>query len=73
MFITFALHLHEKCTNNVFLIWLVNFQNCAAIKKSHYGIKVYPYPNILLPGQYMLPYYVIKAFFLKLMSKRGWV
>ena len=50
MVITFCLHLYETCTQkNVFLIWLVNFQNCAAIKKSHYGFKTDPYPNILIP------------------------
>ena len=47
------------------------FSKLCSNKKSHYGFKVYPYPNILLPGQFMLPYYVIKAFFLTLMSKRG--
>ena len=32
------------------LCHLVNFQNCAAIKKKiHYGFKAYPYPNILIP------------------------
>ena len=35
MLITFGLRLYEKYTpKNVFLIWLVNFQNCAAIKKT---------------------------------------
>jgi hypothetical protein len=40
--------LWKMYTKNVFLIWLVNFQSCAAIKKSHYGFKTYPYPNILI-------------------------
>ena len=34
---------------NVFLNFLVYFQNCAAIKKNHYGFKAYPCPNILIP------------------------
>jgi hypothetical protein len=38
--------LLKMYTKNVLLIWLVNFQSCAAIKKSHYGFKTYPYPNI---------------------------
>ena len=33
MLITFGIHLHEKCTKNVFFICLVYFQNCAAIKQ----------------------------------------
>ena len=33
MLITFGIHLYEICTNNVFLISLVYFQKCAAIKK----------------------------------------
>ena len=33
MLITFGIHLYEICTKNVFLICLVYFQNCAAIKK----------------------------------------
>ena len=33
MLITFGIHLYEICTNNVFLICLVYFQKCAAIKK----------------------------------------
>ena len=33
MLITFGIHLYEFCTKNVFLICLVYFQNCAAIKK----------------------------------------
>ena len=54
MLITFGIHLYEICTKNVFLIRLVYyFQNCAAIKKkkkkSHYGFKAYPCPNILIP------------------------
>jgi hypothetical protein len=50
MLITFGIHLYEKCTKNVFLICLVYFQNCAAKKKkkSHYGFKAYPCPNILI-------------------------
>jgi hypothetical protein len=35
MLIIFGLHHYEKCTKNVFLICLVNFQNC------HYGFKAY--------------------------------
>ena len=46
---TFGIHLYEICTKNVFLICLVYFQNCAAIKKSPYGFKAYPCPNILIP------------------------
>ena len=34
MLITFGIHLYEICTKNVFLICLVYFQNCAAIKKT---------------------------------------
>ena len=51
MLITFGIHLYEICTKYVFLIFLVYFQNCAAIKKkkSHYDIKAYPCPNILIP------------------------
>ena len=52
MRITFGIHLYEICTKNIFLICLVYFQNCAAIKKkkkSHYGFKAYPCPNILIP------------------------
>ena len=50
MLITFGIHLYEICKKNVFLICLVYFQNCAAIiKKSHYGFKAYPCPNILIP------------------------
>ena len=37
MFIIFGLHHYQKCTKNVFLICLVNFQSC------HYGLKAYPY------------------------------
>ena len=33
MLITFGIYLYEICTKNVFLICLVYFQNCAAIKK----------------------------------------
>ena len=33
---------------HVLLILVVNFQNCEAIKKSHYRFKTYPYPNILI-------------------------
>ena len=50
MLITFGIHLYEICTKHVFLICLVYFQNCAAIKKKcHYGFKAYPCPNILIP------------------------
>ena len=49
MLITFSIHLYDICTKNVFLICLVYFQNCAAIKKkSHIGFKAYPCPNILI-------------------------
>ena len=62
MLITFGIHLYEICTKNVFLICLVSFQNCAAIKKvSHYGFKAYPCPNILIP----LAKCTIYAFILK--------
>ena len=51
MLITFGIHLYEICTKNVFLICLVYFQNCAAIKKKKKvtGFKAYPCPNILIP------------------------
>ena len=50
MLITFGIHLYEICTKNVFLICLVYFQNCSnKKKKSHYGFKAYPCPNILIP------------------------
>ena len=41
--------LYEMCTKNVFLICLVYFQNCEAIKKNKKGFKAYPCPNILIP------------------------
>jgi hypothetical protein len=53
--------LYDICTKNVFLICLVYFQNCAAIKKKKVTmvpkhtlvqISLYPWIN----GQYMLPY-----------------
>ena len=40
--------LWKMYNKNIFLIWLVNFQNCVAIKKSHYDFKAYPYPHILI-------------------------
>ena len=46
MLITFGIHLYEICTKNVFLVY---FQNCSNKKKSHYGFKAYPCPNILIP------------------------
>ena len=52
--------LYEICTKNVFLICLVYFQNCAAIKKKvtlvskHTLVQISLYPWI--NGQYMLPY-----------------
>ena len=52
MHITFGIQLYESCTNNVFLICLEYFQNCVnkkIKKKSHYGFKAYPCPNILIP------------------------
>ena len=65
MLITFGIHLYEICTKNVFLICLVYFQNCAAIKKKkkkkvtmvskHTLVQISLYP--WLNGQYMLPYY----------------
>ena len=59
MLITFGIHLYEICTNNVFLICLVYFQKCAAIKKkSHYGFKAYPWLN----GQYMLSYCIFISY-----------
>jgi hypothetical protein len=60
MLITFGIHLYEICTKNVFLICLVYFQNCAAIKKKvtmvskHTLVQISLYP--WLNGQYMLPY-----------------
>ena len=77
MLITFGIHLYEICTKNVFLICLVYFQNCAAIKKKkvtmvskHTLVQISLYP--WLNGQYMLPYYSKKSvFFLNLMPKRG--
>ena len=39
MVITFCLHLYEKYTpkkSTIFLIWVVNFQNCEAIKTEKY-------------------------------------
>ena len=55
--------LWKMYKKNVFLI-----QNCAAIrKKSHYGFKAYPHPNILISlanwTTYMLPYWSKNAFF----------
>jgi hypothetical protein len=57
------LHPYEICTTNVFLICLVYFQNCAAMKKQkkdtmvskHTLVQISLYP--WLNGQYMLPYY----------------
>jgi hypothetical protein len=52
MLITFGIHPYEICTKNVFLIFLVYFQNCAAIKKKKKKKKVTmvsKYPNILIP------------------------
>ena len=53
--------LYDICTKNVFLICLVYFQNCAAIKKKkvtlvskHTLVQISLYP--WLNGQYMLPY-----------------
>ena len=43
-----SLHSAYIFMKNVFLICLVNFQKCAAIKTSHYGFKAYPFPNILI-------------------------
>ena len=66
--ITFGIHLYEICTKNVFLICLVYFQNCAAIKKKgtmaskHTLVQISLYP--WLNGQYMLPYYSKTSFFL---------
>ena len=69
MLITFGIHLYEKCTKNVFLICLVYFQNCAAIKKKvtmvskHTLVQISLYP--WLNGQYMLPYKSKKVVYLK--------
>ena len=48
MIITFGIHLYEICSKNVFLIYLVYFQNCAAINKKNQSL-AYPCPNILIP------------------------
>ena len=52
--------LYEICTKNVFLICLVYFQNCAAIKKKVTLVSKHPLVQISLypwiNGQYMLPY-----------------
>ena len=75
MLITFGIHLYEICTSNVFLICLVYFQNCAAIKRKvtmaskHTVVKISLYP--WLNGQYMLPYQSKTVFSLNLMPKRG--
>ena len=70
MLITFGIHLYEICTKNVFLICLVYFQICAAIKKKkkkvtmvskHTLVQISLYP--WLNGQYMLPYYSKKKNF----------
>ena len=50
MLITFGIHLYEICTKNVFLICLVYFQNCAAIKKKSVWFQSIPlskYPYTL--------------------------
>ena len=56
-------------------VWYIFKTVAIKNKKSHYGFKAYPCPNILIPwlnGQYMLPYYSKKSFFfLNLMPKRG--
>ena len=44
-----SLHSVYIFMKNVLLIFLVNFQNCAAIKKKVTGFKAYPYPNIMIP------------------------
>jgi hypothetical protein len=57
--------------STIFLIWVVNFQNCDAIKKSHYGFKAYPYPNILIPSaNRTINVSILKFFFLNLMQKK---
>ena len=70
----FMKNVLKKSTN--FLIWVVNFQNCEAIKKSHYGFKTYPYPNFLIPLAnwtiYVFHTKIKKCFFfLNLMHKKG--
>ena len=59
MLVTFGRHLCEICTKNIFLICLVNFQNCAAKKKvtmvsKHTLVQISLYP--WLNGQNMLQY-----------------
>ena len=74
MLITFGIHLYEICTKKLFLICLVYFQNCKQSKKKSLWfqstlvqISLYPWLN----GQYMLPYYSKKGFFLKFNAKKG--
>ena len=50
MLITFGIHLYENFIKNVFLICLVYFQNCAAIKKKSLWFQSIPlskYPYTL--------------------------
>ena len=65
MLIIFGLHHYEKCTKNVFLICLVNFQNC------HYGFKAYPYTIGYLDNICFHTNILKKNVFLNLMPKRG--
>ena len=64
MLIIFGLHHYEKCTKNVFLICLVNFQNC------HYGFKAYPYTIGYLYNICFHTNIVKKNFFLKFNAKK---
>ena len=65
MLIIFGLHHYEKCTKNVFLICLVNFQNC------DYGFKAYPYTIGYLDNICLQTNIVTIFFFLNSMPKRG--
>ena len=53
MLITFGIHLYEICIKNVFLIAYLSgiFSKLCSNnkKKSHFGFKAYPCPNILMP------------------------
>jgi hypothetical protein len=64
MLIIFGLHHYEKCTKDVFLICLVNFQNC------HYGFKAYPYTIGYLDNICLHTNIVKKNFFSKFNAKK---
>ena len=75
MLITFGIHLYEKCTNNVFLICLVYFQNCSnkTIKKKslwfqNMPLSKYPYLANLTINASILK---LTSVFLKLNAKKG--